>query len=106
MTTIGTVFAGPGGVLPLACGAVAVLILATWLLSLALRDASVVDPVWGPAFVLVAIVAALDGSGAPARRYLLLALTSLWGLRLGLHLTRRKLHERDEDRRYRAMRSS
>ena len=106
MTTIGTVFAGPGGVLPLACGAVAVLILATWLLSLALHDASVVDPVWGPAFVLVAIVAALDGSGAPARRYLLLALTSLWGLRLGLHLTRRKLHERDEDRRYRAMREA
>lgn len=101
-----TLLAGPGAVLPIACAAVAVVILATWLLSLLLRDASVIDPVWGPAFVIVAVIAALAGSGAPARRWLLLALTAVWGLRLGLHLTRRKLHERDEDRRYRAMREA
>lgn len=106
MSTAGIVFAGPGSVLPLACVAVFALILATWAVSLFLHDASVIDPVWGPAFVLVAIVAAVDGSGAPARRLLLLALTAVWGLRLGIHLTRRKLHEREEDRRYRAMRDA
>lgn len=103
---VAAVITGPGGVLPLACAAVALVILATWGLSLRLTDASVIDPVWGPAFVIVAIIAAVDGSGDPARRWLMLALTLVWGLRLGLHLTRRKLHERDEDRRYRAMREA
>lgn len=46
-----TLLAGPGTVLPIACAAVAAVIIATWLLSLRLRDASVIDPVWGPAFV-------------------------------------------------------
>jgi steroid 5-alpha reductase family enzyme len=85
---------------------VALLILATWGLSLRLRDASVIDPVWGPAFAIVAVIAGVDGSGDPARRWLLLGLTLVWGLRLGLHLTRRKLHEPEEDRRYRAMREA
>jgi steroid 5-alpha reductase family enzyme len=97
---------GPGSVFPLACAAVAAVIVVTWALSLVLRDASVIDPVWGPAFVVVAVVAALDGTGASSRRWLLLALVSVWGLRLGVHLTRRKLHEREEDRRYRAMREA
>jgi steroid 5-alpha reductase family enzyme len=100
------VLAGPGSVLALAAGAVAVLIVATWIVSLLVHDASIIDPVWGPAFVLVALIAALEGSGRPARRWLLLGLTVLWGLRLGVHLTRRKLHEREEDRRYRAMREA
>jgi steroid 5-alpha reductase family enzyme len=55
---------------------------------------------------VVAIIAGFDGAGDPARRWLLLALTLVWGLRLGFHLTHRKLRERDEDRRYRAMREA
>jgi len=102
---IATAFAGPGGVLPLAAAGVTVLIFAIWLLSLKLRDASVIDPAWGPAFVLVALIAALVGSGAGTRRWLLLALTAIWGVRLGVHLTRRKLAEPEEDRRYAAMRT-
>jgi steroid 5-alpha reductase family enzyme len=89
--------------IPVAC-AVAALILVTWVLSIVLHDASVIDPVWGPAFALVALICALVGEGDAARRWLLCALTLAWGLRLGLHLTRRKLHERSEDRRYAAMR--
>lgn len=98
--------AGPGQVLPIAAIAVAALILATWVVSLKLRDASVIDPVWGPAFAVVALIGALAGGGDPARRWLLLALTATWGLRLGVHLTRRKLAEPEEDRRYGAMRSA
>jgi steroid 5-alpha reductase family enzyme len=100
-------FAGPGGVLWIAAAAVAVLIFGTWLLSVKMRDASIIDPVWGPAFVLVALIAALDGSGANSRRWLLFALTAAWGIRLGVHLTRRKLAELgQEDRRYTAMREA
>jgi steroid 5-alpha reductase family enzyme len=88
----------------LAAAAVAVLMLATWIESLRRRDASIVDPVWGPAFVLVAGVGVLAGKDGSNLRFLLAALTAAWGLRLGWHLVRRKLAEPAEDRRYAAMR--
>lgn len=91
-------------VLAPAAAAIAVLMLLTWGLSLRLRDVSIVDPIWGPAFVVVAAVGALAGGGTAEARALLLAMTGLWGLRLGLHLGRRKLGEREEDRRYAKMR--
>ena len=62
------------------------LMLAVWLVSLALRDASIVDIFWGPGFVLIAWVAFVVGPGYEARKLLVAVLTSLWGLRLGLHL--------------------
>lgn len=96
----------PGQVVIAAGCAVAALVLITWLVSLALGDASVIDPVWGPAFALVAVVCALAGGGDTARRWLLCGLTVVWGMRLGLHLTARKLAEPGEDRRYRAMRTA
>jgi steroid 5-alpha reductase family enzyme len=94
----------PGHVLTYAAVAVAVVMLALWLVSLRLRDVSIVDPAWGPLFVVVAFVAALAGTGDAARRWLLFALVALWGLRLGGHLLRRKLGDREEDRRYARMR--
>jgi steroid 5-alpha reductase family enzyme len=86
--------------------AVAALMLALWLLSIRLRDVSIVDPVWGPMFVVVALVAALAGDGSAGRRWLLVGLTAAWGLRLGIHLIRRKLGDREEDRRYARMREA
>lgn len=77
--------------------------VALWLVSLPLRNASIVDVFWGPAFVVAAWTAALAGDGGGARRPLALALVSLWGLRLGLHLARRNLGH-GEDPRYAAMR--
>jgi steroid 5-alpha reductase family enzyme len=83
---------------------IAAAMLILWLVSARIHDVSIVDPFWGPAFVLVALVVALAGAGDAGRRWLLFALTAAWGLRLGAHLTRRKLHERGEDRRYRVLR--
>jgi len=74
-----------------------------WLISLVRRDASVVDPFWGPGFVIIASVAYAVGDGFGPRRVLITAMVAIWGLRLGLHLLARNLHE-GEDRRYRAMR--
>jgi steroid 5-alpha reductase family enzyme len=75
-----------------------------WLLSLALRDASIVDIFWGPGFVLVAAAGwALGSGGDPARRALSFALVALWGLRLGGYLAWRNAG-RGEDPRYQAMR--
>ncbi len=97
-------FAGPGPLLPVAAAVTAVLMLAVWVQSVRRRDVSIIDPVWGPAFVLVALAGAILGDGDPSRRWLLLALTAAWGLRLGVHLGRRKLGEPEEDRRYAALR--
>lgn len=93
-----------GTVLATAAGALAVLMLATWLLSLRLKDVSIVDPVWGFAFVVVAISAALVGDGDSGRQLLLVVLVGLWGGRLGGYLTARKLKEDGEDYRYVEMR--
>jgi steroid 5-alpha reductase family enzyme len=85
--------------------AVAVLLAAVWVASLLVHDASIVDPAWGPAFVLVALVSALSAGGDPARRWLLLGVVAVWGLRLGAHLALRKRREPGEDRRYARMRA-
>jgi steroid 5-alpha reductase family enzyme len=97
-------FAGPGRVLPIAAAAVVLLMLVVWLLSFRLRDVSIFDPVWGQALALVGVVAAVVGEGDGGRRALLAAMVVLWGGRLGWHLTVRKLHEPEEDRRYAVMR--
>lgn len=73
--------------------------LALWLLSLALRDASIVDIAWGPIFVAVAAVGAAVGDGWAGRQLLVLGMVALWGLRLGWHIHRRN-RGRDEDPRY------
>lgn len=76
-----------------------------WLLSLRLRDASIVDIFWGPGFVVVAWIAhVVSGSDAP-RAWLVCGMVSVWGVRLALHLARRNLGH-GEDYRYRAMRAT
>jgi steroid 5-alpha reductase family enzyme len=78
--------------------------LGLWLLSLALRDASIVDIWWGPGIAAVTAVAfVLSPAGPHPRRTLLLALAALWALRLGGHLLWRNAG-RGEDPRYQAMR--
>lgn len=82
--------------------AVLVVMLASWGLSLWLRDVSIVDVIWGPAFVVVAwLCVGVEGGD---RRLLLAVLVTVWGLRLGLHLFARKRRERREDPRYGAWR--
>lgn len=77
-----------------------------WLLSLAKRDASIVDPFWGTGFVLVVCVALSLNSHQPVprRTTLLACLTTAWGLRLSLFLLWRNWGH-GEDRRYQAMRA-
>jgi steroid 5-alpha reductase family enzyme len=84
---------------------IAVLMLATWVVSLIVRNASIVDVVWGLGFVAVAwtVLLTTTNQGLDSRRWLLVALTTVWGLRLGGYLFRRN-HGNGEDYRYRAMR--
>lgn len=77
--------------------------LALWAVSLARRDASIVDIWWGPGFAAVAALAWALAPAPGARGALLLAMAAVWGLRLGGHLAWRN-HGRGEDPRYARMR--
>ncbi len=92
-----------GEVLLASAGAIAVVMVVTWLVSLVLRDASIVDPVWPFGFVVVAWVTFAVADGLPARKWLLAGMVTVWGLRLSIYLAWRK-HGEPEDYRYQAMR--
>lgn len=83
------------------CGAAVMIVL--WLLSLARRDVSIVDIGWGPGFAWLAAVAFSLAAAPGPRGTLLLALVSLWGLRLGGYLLGRNWGH-GEDARYARMR--
>ncbi|MFZ9016928.1 MAG: DUF1295 domain-containing protein, partial [Ilumatobacteraceae bacterium] len=93
-----------GSALLAAAIAIAVLMFGTWLLSLVLRNASIVDIVWGLGFVVVAWVVRLQGDTETSRQWLLVVLVTVWGLRLAGYLFWRN-HGEPEDYRYRAMRN-
>lgn len=84
-------------------GAVVALMVITWLVSVVLKDASIVDIIWGFGFVVVAWTALLVGDGYEGRKWLVTLLATAWGLRLSVYLYIRN-HGKGEDYRYRAMR--
>ena len=63
-------------------------VVSLWLLSIRLRDASIIDIFWGPAFGVVAVVGYVLGAGhgVEVRRTLITVLTVLWAVRLGGYL--------------------
>ncbi|MGZ0163346.1 MAG: DUF1295 domain-containing protein [Planctomycetales bacterium] len=71
-----------------------------WLLSIPLRNVSIVDIGWGMGFVFVAWLAAPELGGPPTIFY---SLVTVWGVRLAWHLWLRN-HGKPEDYRYVAMR--
>ena len=72
-----------------------------WLLSLRLRDVSIVDIFWGPGIAGVVDIAAALGHASGPRAAAVLLLVNLWGVRLAAHIWTR---HRGEDHRYGAMR--
>ena len=73
-----------------------------WVISIFRRDTSIVDPFWGFGFVILAWISCGLLSDNP-RAWLLMAMVSVWGLRLSAYLLWRN-HGEPEDRRYVAMR--
>ncbi len=76
---------------------------ALWIVSVLVRDASIVDIFWGPGFVIVAWTVFAVADGTDSRRLLLALLTTVWGVRLGAYLAWRNLGK-GEDYRYQAFR--
>ena len=75
-----------------------------WILSVFLRNTSIVDAFWGAGFVIVAVCGLVWGNAGTAPRSLLIsAMIGVWGLRLGGYLLWRNAGH-GEDPRYAAMR--
>ena len=70
------------GILLANAGVIAVLMTALWGLSLVLRDASIVDPFWGLGFAVVGWTSAVVAGSLGTEGAVLVALTTVWGLRL------------------------
>jgi steroid 5-alpha reductase family enzyme len=70
-----------------------------WLVSLVLRNASIVDIFWGPGLIIVTWVAFRLAPGYQPRKELVAALITIWGLRLAIHICLRNW-SKPEDFRY------
>jgi steroid 5-alpha reductase family enzyme len=75
-----------------------------WLVSLLLRDSSIVDIFWGTGFVVSNwVYFALAPDGFPVRKWLIGILVTIWGLRLSVYILWRNWGK-GEDFRYRQWR--
>jgi steroid 5-alpha reductase family enzyme len=76
-----------------------------WLVSLALKNASIVDIFWGAGFVVTGwVYFFLTTNDFMLRKWLLMTLVSLWGLRLSLYIAWRNIGK-EEDFRYQKWRN-
>ena len=83
-------------------GLVAACMTLLWLLSLPLKNVSIVDIFWGPGFAVIAMATWLLSEGNDDRKWLLTLLTTVWAARLGIYLAKRLAREK-EDGRYRML---
>ena len=81
---------------------ISLLAIATWLLSIYLRDVSIVDSAWSLMFLAAAIVYLIQSGNFGLKNILVISLVAIWATRLSAHLTWRNWGE-PEDRRYQAM---
>lgn len=96
-------------------GIILVLMILLWLLSLALKNSSIVDIFWGTSFVIIAwlvnlslrntflSISAYETAMSVWRGWLMAILVSIWGLRLSIYIFIRN-HGKPEDFRYAAWR--
>ena len=87
----------------LSAAVIAIMMIATWLVSFWRKDVSIVDIVWGTGFAAVAWTLFLTVGDRQGRNLLLPFLTTIWAIRLSVHLAVRN-HGKPEDFRYQAMR--
>ena len=83
---------------------VAALAVLTWLVSLPLRNVSIVDSLWSLMFLALAGAYARGAGGLGPRAVLVLVLAGIWALRLSVYITWRN-RGHGEDRRYQEIRA-
>ena len=81
------------------------LMILLWIVSLVLKNVSIVDLFWGFGFVLTSIFYFLKTGGFEPRKILLVTLVALWGFRLSAYLAWRNIGK-GEDFRYKQFRKN
>ena len=79
-------------------------VLVLWLISIPLRDVSIIDMFFAVILLAIAAVSFVQGDGVAARKQLLLLLVGLWAIRITVHLVKRNWGH-GEDPRYTKLRS-
>ncbi len=74
-----------------------------WVVSVIVKNVSIVDLFWGLGFVLIGGFYFLKTEGSEIRRIIILTLVAIWGLRLSFYLAWRNIGE-GEDYRYKEFR--
>lgn len=82
---------------------IACIMVCTWIVSVLIKNASIVDIIWGFGFAVNAIVLSVAIDGDSTRQTLVAVLVGTWGFRLAAYLAKRNLGH-GEDWRYKAMR--
>ena len=80
-----------------------VLLILLWVVSVFIKNVSIVDLFWGFGFVVITTFYVLSSSEVTARQLLVLVLVSVWGLRLSVYLAWRNIGKA-EDFRYQEFR--
>lgn len=84
--------------------AATILMAIGWIISVARRDAGVVDALWGPAITVTGLAYLAFAPTLTMRGLLAVTLAGIWALRLSAHVLVRN-HGRPEDRRYQEIRA-
>ena len=87
----------------LAFAAILSMMTILWLISVKIRNVSIVDLFWGFGFVVAGWVYFTSTEGLEARKILLMIMVAIWGLRLSIYLAWRNLGK-GEDFRYQKFR--
>jgi steroid 5-alpha reductase family enzyme len=87
----------------LAFAAIMLMMTILWLISIKIKNVSIVDLFWGFGFVVAAAVYFIFTEGIETRKILLMTMVAIWGLRLSIYLAWRNLGK-GEDFRYQKFR--
>ena len=87
----------------LAFMAIIIMMSVLWIISIPLKNVSIVDLFWGFGFVVTGFLYFLSTDGLEIRKILLLSMVSIWGLRLSVYLAWRNIGK-GEDYRYQKFR--
>jgi steroid 5-alpha reductase family enzyme len=87
----------------LAFPVIMILMTLLWLVSVFLKNASIVDPFWGFGFVVAAVYYFFQTGEMDTRKMLIMILVAIWGLRLSVYLFWRNA-SKGEDYRYQEFR--
>lgn len=84
-------------------GAILLMMVTLWIISVAITNVSIVDIFWGLGFVLAGIIYYFLSDGHETRKTLILILLTIWGFRLSIYLAMRNIGK-GEDFRYKEFR--